>query len=999
MSAGQTQSRSDVFVGREREMAELRSGLDSAIAGRGRLFLISGEPGIGKSRLAEEVSTEAAQRAMHVLWGRCWEGGGAPVYWPIIQVLRGCAERPDFAQAVEALGGAIGYVAALVPEIMPRVPSHEERTAADRIDSEQARFRLFDAVARLLKSLAASQPLLLVIDDLHDADIAALQMLTFVARALKDTPVLLVGTHREERSSEFRSQMAELAREGHQLRIGGLSLADIAELVSIRTGIGPTEQLIAALHETTEGNPLFLGGVVQMLASEGNLEHQERLTAADLKLPPTVRAAIGSRLSNLSQDANTALRVAAVIGIEFEMAPLQLVVGASAEELLASLDEAVVLGIIQGVAATLAAFRFIHPLFRSVTYDAIGGAERARLHKQIGEALEALYCGDGQSAHLAQIANHFRLAAPWSSADRAITYAIRAAGAARAVFAQTDAANLLRDALSLCEGQPERRADVLERLGEVTCFFVNREEGIGYLERALSLYRELGNEKKVAELNTGLGLAFAPFSSSMNIPRALAHFRQAQSWRENGTDRDLEWLDRGLSIALFEALRIDEAIAASDRAMIASERSSDPEWAPRAAFYAQLLMVKGRHREAVGLLDRISGVAKLTANPEVFRSAMWSAGWYRMLMRDPIEARRLFNVGMENPLLSPQQRAAHFEFLALTELLAGDLSRAKALVAENAVTPAFRSRIAQRAGDWEGAKELALEQLEWSRRAGSRWNEEDTLSHLSVLMRLIGDFEQAAELLQKSLRLYHTTDLFWEMRNRPEAALLAIDTGHPEDATRHLEVCREIMAQGEEWLGLAGLVARAEGMLAAAEGRDATHKFENAIAIFRRYGLRFDEADTLYYWGLAVNLADEYSRANDKFDAAIEIYRRHGAGQRWIDRVEAARHSLAAAQESAEPSVSPPHAAVFRQEGEYWTISYQGTSARLRDRGGMRFIALVLDRPGEPISAVEMFGTHGANAGTGEQATGLRKTFELGDAGEQVDARALEEYRRRIAEL
>src|SRR5262249_56658431 len=107
-----------LFVGRERELAELRAGLEDTLAGHGRLFLISGEPGIGKTRLAEQLSSQASEQGVRVLWGRCWEGEGAPAYWPIVQILRGCGECPDFAQSVETLAGGITHVRTLLPELI-----------------------------------------------------------------------------------------------------------------------------------------------------------------------------------------------------------------------------------------------------------------------------------------------------------------------------------------------------------------------------------------------------------------------------------------------------------------------------------------------------------------------------------------------------------------------------------------------------------------------------------------------------------------------------------------------------------------------------------------------------------------------------------------------------------------------------------------------------------------------------------------------------------------
>lgn len=136
-----------------------------------------------------------------------------PAYWPIIQIIRKCAERPDFAQLTEALGPGVEQVAALVPELVRPAPIQGERAGLQRIDPEQARFRLFDAVATLLRSVAQREPLVIVIDDLHDANLATLQMVRFLARALRDSPILLIGTHREaevERSPELRSVFADL---------------------------------------------------------------------------------------------------------------------------------------------------------------------------------------------------------------------------------------------------------------------------------------------------------------------------------------------------------------------------------------------------------------------------------------------------------------------------------------------------------------------------------------------------------------------------------------------------------------------------------------------------------------------------------------------------------------------------------------------------------------------------------------------------------------------
>ena len=228
------------FVGREREMAELCAGLEVPASDRRRVLLISGEAGIGKTRLAEEFASYAASRGTRVVWGRCWEGGGVPAYWPWIQALRtlladSALELPKISASAE--------LAQLMPEL--RVSSESPNAAAAtsaRSDPEQARFRLFDSVTSLLKDAARLQPLMLVLDDLHDADQPSLLMLQFVARELGGSRIMLVGAYREielRRSPALSKLIGEILRDGHQLPLAGLSREEVARMIECYSGEAP----------------------------------------------------------------------------------------------------------------------------------------------------------------------------------------------------------------------------------------------------------------------------------------------------------------------------------------------------------------------------------------------------------------------------------------------------------------------------------------------------------------------------------------------------------------------------------------------------------------------------------------------------------------------------------------------------------------------------------------------------------------------------------------
>ena len=214
------------FVGRNREVAEFAGALQDALAGRAALFLIAGEPGIGKSRLGDEVTVLAEERGAKVLWGRCWEAGGAPAYWPWVQALRVYIRDRDCERLRAELGGGAADLAQVVPELHELFP---DLPVQPSLDPEGARFRLFDSTASFLRAAGQEQPLVLVLDDLHAADEPSLLLLRFLARELRQARVVIVGAYRDRETAEgdsLRETVAELHREPitRPVQLGGLSL-------------------------------------------------------------------------------------------------------------------------------------------------------------------------------------------------------------------------------------------------------------------------------------------------------------------------------------------------------------------------------------------------------------------------------------------------------------------------------------------------------------------------------------------------------------------------------------------------------------------------------------------------------------------------------------------------------------------------------------------------------------------------------------------------------
>jgi predicted ATPase len=354
------------------------------------LFLISGEPGIGKTRLADEIAIHSTSRGVKVLWGRCWEGGGAPAYWPWIQLIRVCLANLGPEQAIAMLGseGAPNVaqdIAQIVPDLRQSFPTIRS-SAAPALDPEQARFRLFDSVAILLRNSSAAHPLMLVFDDLHEADQPSLQMLTFVTRELKSATVLVVAIYRDvevRQSPDLSKLIGELSREGTHIPLGGLAEGDVGRMFETRARLPIAAATAADLCRATAGNPLFVDGVVRVLVAEGKLKSGQRLDFARFKVPEGVRETIRRRLHLLSERGP--LRVAAAIGDEFELSLLARVTELGADKLLDLMEQAASVGIL--TAGDSRRYRFGHALIREALYEEVPASERSKLHHKIGEGV------------------------------------------------------------------------------------------------------------------------------------------------------------------------------------------------------------------------------------------------------------------------------------------------------------------------------------------------------------------------------------------------------------------------------------------------------------------------------------------------------------------------------------------------------------------------------------------------------------------------------------
>ena len=465
------------FVGREAELRQLHTAYDNALSGQGSLVMVVGEPGIGKTSICEQLATYVTLRGGRTLVGHCYEEGSLSLpYLAFVEAIRSYVLSRESDELRREMGSGASEVARIVSEVRDRVQVEPREPG----NPEEDRYRLLQAVSEFLRNAGSVQPLLIVLEDLHDADTGTLDLLTHVARNLSGARLLLVGTYRDvevDRSHALSGALAELRRLSSFSRVPlrGLTADEVQRMISTISEQELPWGMAQAVHRQTEGNPLFVQEVLRYLVEEGLMSRQEgrwRETPLDMNIPEGLRDVIGKRLSRLSDGCNRVLSVAAVIGREFRVDVLQGVAGVAEDELFAALEEAQGAAVVEerSPVGAVVIYRFSHALFRQTLYQEMIAPRRIRLHQQVARASEEVY-GTRLDEHAAELAEHFSYSSDPGDLGKAIEYGERAARRSQEVYAYGEAARLLEQALQVQEVlDPEdhaRQCDLLLALGDV----------------------------------------------------------------------------------------------------------------------------------------------------------------------------------------------------------------------------------------------------------------------------------------------------------------------------------------------------------------------------------------------------------------------------------------------------------------------------------------------------------------------------------------------------
>jgi hypothetical protein len=931
--------------GRTDVLARARLGLESACAGNGRLLLFTGEPGIGKTRLAEQVASEAAALGAEVAWGRSWEVGGAPAYWPWIQVFRDLGMDDDpFVGAAHELGSG----------------------------AAEARFAAFDRAVRSLRLAAARRPLVLVLDDLHAADAPSLLLLLLLARELRSAPMLVVGAYRDAETRarpEIVTLLAKLAREAELLPLERLSAEDVGAWV--REASPEIDAARAtALYRVTEGHPLF---VVEALRLGARAD-----AARSWPLGPGV---LDERLGDISSGTRSLLGVAAVLGRDFLVVELTALTGATREGLFEALNEAVAASVLVP-AAHVDEMRFSHVLLRDRLYAELAPSTRAELHWRTG----VLRLESGATPEA--VIHHLFEAEGAGDAKLVAEVALAAAEAELSRLAFEDAARIGQRALRRCgtDGASEPRAaalrlvtaEALIRLGDGTA-------GAALCIEAAELAERAGSSELAARAALVYGTELA--SGSVD-PQMIALLERALA-RLDGQRSTLRARVMGRLAAALTPLR---------------DPAQGPEVAALMRSAIALARELGDRHALLYVLSYGATVALLIPEPERFSImtetvALARALDQRLVLASTLPAYITALLALGERAWADAEIARYDELLVdfrqplhrLRRLLVGSLSRALAGDfdgAERASQEAREIADATSSGPmpilwlthrWSLAqlrRRPDLVATEAPRLLAHFATTPTALPSPSWLLAAQGRHAEAAESLRELCLeppAIASSNLM-RLMGAAETCVLLGDRAFAERLYPELVRASDRMLSNLGPGALIGPTARILGDLALFIG-------QNAEAV-RHYDAGIAFGEKLGSPPLIELCRQGRESALRASPGATQVELRAGSG------VDVAP-SLSAGAAGGAPATPPENAPVhlrpeLHREGELWVIATpQGAALRLRPSKGLDYLDRLMQRPGRPVHVLELAGIE----------------HRTGDAGSVLDAQAKAQYQARLDDL
>jgi tetratricopeptide (TPR) repeat protein len=974
------------FVGREAERALLQASLDDARHGHGRLVLVGGEPGIGKSRLLEQLGADAAAAGVATHVGQCDAMDGAPDLWPWRQVLRAfAAADPAAGAGPPPLGGG---------------------------DGEATRFQQADAVVGWLAARTRAAPAVLVFEDVHWADRASLALLEFLAAHVARLSLLVVATHRLEAVVPGRplyAALAEITRRAATRRVTlhGLARDAVHDYVAASGGRAPSPAAVDALLRQTGGNPFFVAETIRWLVEQRRLDLLQAEGVDSLPVPPTVREVVASRVAQLPAAVGDTLARAAVVGPDFALPLLAAAAGTDPAAVLGALDVAVAAGLV--VESGPGGYRFAHAVVRDVVYAGLPSAVRLAHHRDLARLLEER---DDRDQHLAEIAHHTLAAAPLGLADRAVEAATRAALHAKARGVWDESARHWQQALAafdlLPSKDPRRRAELLLGLGTARKRAGDaREATIAFLAAA-DVARTLGDRDLLVRAAMRDGMWFRLTDATLEA-RVLEVLEEAAAALGDTRSAHAARILTSLAVGCYDYGRIARARELGARGLAMARGLERPDvvaWCLIGGAWVLVPTAQDRRlayaEEVVALGDRLGRPMVQCVGYELLASTRLQGGnapaayeaiqaCHRLAERlgDPHHLWLSTGLLVTRALLEGDARAAD----ALIDTSAEHGRRAFGPLATETVLVQRLTLFAQ-----EGRVDAAREMIEGARRlqplnpifravhAYFLAEQGDAYAaHAELQALAANDF---AALLHDGYWLVSMTCLAFVFRSDVRDAAIA-EALHD----RLLPHAGETITLGNGRICV-GAVAWALGALAASLERwdDAERHYDATLRLHRAMGARPFLARALVDYAAALRRRGhpaDRDRIRLLLDEAERLGRELG-----MQAVLALSVLVRGDESGAGVAVPPPRGSTFRRDGEMWTVTHAGHLLHLKDAKGLHYLAHLLRHPGRDVHVLDLVAV-----ATRSDDADAKRYLKTADAGEVLDGRARAAYGARLAEL
>ena len=918
------------FVGREREMEQLKERLADAFSGLGSVVMVVGDAGIGKTRLLQEFATYARLRGAQVLWGAAYEGEARLPYGPLAEALRDYVSRTSVETLRQAVTEGSSVLAALAPELKAKLPDLPEPPP---VAAEAEAYRLFQEVTEFLKNASTSAPLVLVLEDLQWADKGSCSLLQHLARRLAGSRMLVAISCREaelDPSHPLRDGLMHLRRESGfwELPLKGLRESEVKELVTVLVEQEVPRALVLALHQETEGNPFFVQETLKHLIETEVLYQEEgrwtsKAPISDIGLPESVREVMERRLAGLSEECRRLLQMGAVLGRRFSLSLAQRVAELDEEVVLRAVEEALAAQVVREQCQERRTYyQFTSTLLRENLHGRLSAPRRQRLHLRAARALEEAY-PDRLEDYAAELAYHYREAGESAPAETAYRWAGAAAQQALAARAPAEAVPLYRSALELAEAVGLSQAEKAALLWDLAM----AQRSAGDFEGMIQSYEQAARGFEAAGDVAGAAMAYSLLAGFLlwqgQLERALRFAEKGLELVGPADRGERAMLLAWHAHASLDLHRFDTAFKEVAEAESLAEHITDPlTFATLMRTIASLYLFACFPQRAQEAGDRAAaeweaaGELALACYPRLW--SLTSATMQGRVSAAGPEWAELRRVSEQRLAFQPAYMAALY--IAWQRLLAGDLVESER-IGEEVLTQASEMRIAAivplilehsvvlmtLARRYDEA-EARLAELQAAYEAAERaaWLAGPWPGRLRLCLEK-GDTVSARKLLADRPRWPFEEPLTWGGAVNLLACGEAIaELGETEGLDACYQRLRELNGRGVEFLWPC-LVPRVIAMLDAISRRwdDATTYFEKALSLARRLGYRLELAATLLAYAkmhLARDAPGDAEAATAMLNESLRLYQDMGLPQR-VEKVLAVKMQ---AQEKVAPGLTPP---------------------------------------------------------------------------------------------